>query len=162
VTARILVIASVLWPVAMAAAVWDRVDGNPALWTMALYAASSRICHQRPERSFHTSGVQWPVCARCAGLYASAPFGAFIAVIARRRRALAPVVARHDDSHVLRSRTLAAVAAAPTILTLLIEWSGLAQPGNLVRAVAAVPLGAALAFLLVQTAARPGKTDRIH
>jgi uncharacterized membrane protein len=162
VVARILVIASVLWPVAMAAAVRERVEGKPALWTMALYAAGSRICHQRPDRSFQTSGVQWPVCARCAGLYASAPFGAFVAVIARRRRASAPVVARHADSRFLQSRTLLALAAVPTMATLVVEWGGLAQPGNPVRALAAIPLGAAIAFVLVTTARQSGKTDRIH
>ena len=27
------------------------------------------ICHQRPERSFHSAGVPLPVCARCTGLH---------------------------------------------------------------------------------------------
>ena len=27
------------------------------------------ICHRKPERSFHIKGYQFPVCARCTGLY---------------------------------------------------------------------------------------------
>lgn len=27
------------------------------------------ICHRKPERSFHIKGHQFPVCARCTGLY---------------------------------------------------------------------------------------------
>lgn len=29
-----------------------------------------KICHQKPERSFFYKGNQFPVCARCTGIYA--------------------------------------------------------------------------------------------
>jgi len=29
------------------------------------------ICHRKPERSFHLKGHQFPVCARCTGIYIS-------------------------------------------------------------------------------------------
>lgn len=32
---------------------------------------SKYICHRRPERSFFIKGHQFPVCARCTGLYIS-------------------------------------------------------------------------------------------
>lgn len=35
------------------------------------------ICHGIPERSFHIKGHQFPVCARCTGLY----LGAFSTII---------------------------------------------------------------------------------
>ena len=38
-------------------------------------SVSSRICHQRPERSFAIAGIQMPVCARCSGLYVSGALG---------------------------------------------------------------------------------------
>lgn len=32
---------------------------------------SSLICHRKPERSFHVRDHQFPVCARCTGIYIS-------------------------------------------------------------------------------------------
>jgi uncharacterized membrane protein len=34
-----------------------------------IYAAFSKICHQRPERSFFIMGYPLAVCSRCTGLY---------------------------------------------------------------------------------------------
>jgi hypothetical protein len=45
---------------------------------------------------------------------------------------------------------LVAIAAVPTATTLALEWAGLAAPSNVVRAVAALPLGAAIAFVMVR------------
>ena len=55
-----------------------------------------------------------------------------------------------------RARRIAAVAALPTLLTWGIEVAGLAHPSNTVRAIAALPLGFAAAWL-VMTALVPGK-----
>jgi uncharacterized membrane protein len=148
--AKLLVAGAILWPILMAATVLERVNGRQPLWTTIVYVAGSKICHQRPERSFRTAGVQWPVCARCSGLYASAPLGALLPVMLRRRWTR-PLAVR-----------LAAIAAVPTLLTIGIEWSGLADPGNIVRSAAALPLGMAIALLLVATAAEPAKSDRVH
>jgi uncharacterized membrane protein len=43
-----------------------------------IYAAFSKICHQRPERSFFIAGHQLAVCARCTGIY----FGFSLALLA--------------------------------------------------------------------------------
>jgi uncharacterized membrane protein len=150
---RTLAMAAIVWPMILGASVWARQSGRTPIWTTAVYAASSRICHQRPDRSFQTAGVQWPVCGRCAGLYLAAPIGAIAALVASRRR---------------RSRLWQAgawpmflVAAIPTALTLAIEWPGLGAPSNLTRALAALPLGAAIAFLIVRVA-RGAPTNRIN
>jgi uncharacterized membrane protein len=138
---RALLVASIAWPLLLGATVWQRVAAGPTPWTAVVYAAASRVCHQRPERSFSTAGVQWPVCARCSGLYLSAPIGALLAplALARRRR---PV----------RSVWLLTVAGFPTALTWGIEVLGMAEPTNAVRMAAALPLGAAVAYVLVRTA----------
>ena len=39
-----------------------------------IYKLFSFLCHQRAERSFFVCGNQFPVCARCFGIY----FGVFI------------------------------------------------------------------------------------
>jgi hypothetical protein len=41
------------------------------------------------------------------------------------------------------------VAAIPTALTLAWEWSGLGSPSNVVRLVTALPLGAAILWILL-------------
>lgn len=139
---KTLTVASIVWPVVLASAVWARLDGHLPLWTLAVYAIASKICHQLPSRSFHANGVQWPVCARCAGLYLAAPFGAVAAWIGRKR----PVVRNVSAWPIL------IWAGLPTVATLAIEWPGLGAPSNLTRAIAALPLGAAIAFVVVREA----------
>ena len=126
--------------------VWQRARGTCPLWTAVVYATCSRVCHQKPERSFHSGGVPWPVCARCSGLYLAAPFGALVALGSLKRRA-AP-----------RRRLVGlAVACLPTVVTLGLEWTGIVAPSNLARALAALPAGAMIALLLVRAAAgEPG------
>jgi len=139
---KTLTAAAIAWPLLLASVVWARLDGHQPLWTTAVYLVGSKICHQLADRSFHTNGVQWPVCARCAGLYLAAPIGAVVAIAARRR----PRVWGAASWPVL------IVAAVPTVVTLAIEWPGLGAPSNLTRALAALPLGGAIAFLIVRTA----------
>ena len=134
-----LVALSILWPVTLAAATGARAGGEMPLWSAAVYLAASRLCHQRPERSFHTADTAWPVCARCSGLYLSAPIGA-VAAWSRRRR---------SSTAERKWRRGLALGALPTIGTLLVEWAGLAPVTNVMRAMAAVPLGLLVAWALI-------------
>lgn len=115
----------------------------------ATYAAGRFVCHQIPERSFHIEGRQFAVCGRCTGLYVSALAGGVIALILRRRF---PV----DD------RIALAVAAIPTGLSWGLEHIGLAAQSNTIRAVAALPLGFAAAWvviaLLLESGQRPASS----
>lgn len=138
--ARLLILGALAWPLVLGAAWWDRAahpDESPSVWAAVVYVAAGQVCHQLPERSFHTHGAKWPVCARCAGLYLAAPLGA---VMFRRRRA--PVGHRTPA-------VVFAVAAVPTALTLAWEWAGLGTPSNPVRLVTALPLGAAIVWILL-------------
>ena len=141
---RALVAASLAWPLLLGGALWQHRTAEPATWSSIVYLAASRVCHQIPARSFHTGGAQWPVCARCAGLYLSAPIGACAAVLSLRRR-------RSAQSR--RAVGWLVVAAVPTAITLGAEWLGLFPVTNMMRAVAALPLGAMIAVVLVRTAA---------
>ena len=114
------------------------------LWLAALVAApgwvvplGSFICHQRPERSFFINGQQLGVCARCMGLYAGSAIAAPVALI------VASALARD------RARALAIVAAAPTAITWLLEFAGLASFSNAARFIAALPLGFAATWLVM-------------
>jgi uncharacterized membrane protein len=110
----------------------------------ALYAAGSLICHQRPDRSFHLLSAQLPVCARCTGIYAGAALGVLGAVFFPRLRRVAA-----DTS----ARMLLAAGAALTALTLVVEWSGLSPLSNAARFAAGMPLGCAVALVVVQAVA---------
>ena len=63
------------------------VDGDPRATVAALVrVAGARVCHQRPDRSFHLSGRPMPVCGRCAGLYVSGALGLLAVAIGGRPR----------------------------------------------------------------------------
>lgn len=138
--ARLLVACALAWPVLLTGATAARIHHTAPWLSTITYLAAGRVCHQRDARSFHTNGVKWPVCGRCSGLYLAAPFGAIAALIVARRRTPRP------------SLTWLAEAALPTALTFIIEKGGIAAVGNGARFVSALPLGLALAWVIVRTA----------
>jgi uncharacterized membrane protein len=109
-----------------------------------IYVAAGHLCHQKPERSFHSGDRSLPVCARCTGLYLSAPLGlAFVLV--RPRRAARDVAAPDRAYH--RWRIAIVLALVPTVLSVAIEqFTGMT--GNVSRALTAAPLGAIVAALV--------------
>ena len=140
-----------LWLVAAPAAASSWPAG-PVRWAVAAtYRAGAVICHQRDSRSFHVSGVGMPVCSRCFGLYAGAAAGAAAALgwmLAARRRGAG---AFRLPLTPLRAAVLA--SAAPTLATWLAEHLAGIEVTLLARALAALPLGAAVAALVVAWAA---------
>jgi uncharacterized membrane protein len=108
-----------------------------------LYAAGSLICHQLPERSFYLGAFQLPVCARCTGIYLGGAAGAVATMTWRitRRRALTRIRTTHI-------RTVLLAGAVPTAVTFGLEWLGGWPMTNEVRALAGLPLGAAVAFVV--------------
>ena len=107
----------------------------------ALYALGSRICHQIPARSFHLLGSQLPVCGRCLGIYGGAAVGMLI-----------PAITRRGESRLKRigPRAVLLAGAAPTAVTLVLEWGGAWSGSNAWRAAAGVPLGVAVALVVAQ------------
>jgi len=140
--AIVLVVASVAWPVLLASATWPQAVGRPAAWSAVVYLAASRVCHQLPERSFHTAGVQWPVCGRCSGLYLAAPLGALAGVLVSARRL--------PDRRAVVGLT---AAALPALVTFGLEHLTTVPVGNVTRLLTALPLGATVAFVIVRVAA---------
>ena len=120
---------------------FGRADaGSARVAAAAAYLFGSTVCHQRPDRSFHIAGVRLPVCTRCTGLYLAAPFGLLLA--ARRRR---------SETHREAVRLLLMASAVPTLVTVLLEVLRVWQPSGVVRALAAIPLGAAVAWIVGAT-----------
>jgi uncharacterized membrane protein len=128
--------ASLLWLAAIVAAPSGlAADATPLARASAdvIYLTGHTVCHQRPERSFSRAGHPLPVCARCTGIYAAAPVVCLIALVL-------PAGLLGAASRRLATPQAIAIAALPTILTVLIEWTtGWTDAG--VRAAAGVALG---------------------
>jgi uncharacterized membrane protein len=133
-----LTVAALLWTAAIVTAPRALGSGRFGVVAAVVYAGSSRICHQRPERSFSTEGLRWPVCARCAGLYFSGALGALLGWFGLGRWRASG------------ARWLLVIAALPTATTWGLEVAGLASFSNMARAVAAIPLGIAAGWLFIR------------
>jgi uncharacterized membrane protein len=133
-----LTCAALTWAVVILVVPLAASHGRVPLLTVAAYEIGSRICHQRPERSFHLAGVQMPVCARCFGLYAGGAAGLMLAWIVRL-------------SSGSRTRLALAIGAAPIAVTVGLEWIGLIQTSNAVRWLTGVPLGLVAGFVIVRS-----------
>jgi hypothetical protein len=154
---RAFVAASIVWAALLPVAPFAASQPAPApIWyglAFVVYGAGSFICHQMPARSFHSWSAQWPVCARCTGIYFGA---AVVAVITMVRLPPSPLRGyggprKPDPTYDTgRARVLLAVAALPTAVTLISEWTTGVTPSNAIRALAGAPLGAAIAFIIVE------------
>jgi uncharacterized membrane protein len=144
VIAPAIVLASVAWLALLLIA-----PLAPTSLAALVYAVGSVVCHQIPERSFHLAGFQYPVCARCLGIYAGAAAVASIHLLgvlvvdSAQWRMLSPWAARR----------VFLVSAVPTLLTVGFEWIGVWPGTNVVRAVAGVALGAAGALVVMSALA---------
>ncbi len=149
--AGLFAVVTVLWLAALVAAPYAAVHAgrrSPAyVAATGVYLVGSVICHQQARRSFHLDTVQLPVCARCLGIYAAAPVGAWLGLLlTRRRRSPWPV-----DGQDRRWRGWLIAAAAPTVVTVVTEWvSGVMTPGSL-RFAAGLPIGFTVAWFIAVT-----------
>jgi hypothetical protein len=123
-----------------------------------VYRAGSLVCHQQHDRSFAVRGMQVPVCARCAGLYAGAGLGAAAALawaVASRRRTFAP-----PGVPLAAFRRVAVACAVPTAAAWAAEHGAGLDVPNLARALFALPLGAVVASIVTLWAANVRFHDR--
>jgi uncharacterized membrane protein len=143
---RVYLAGALMWAAMIpAGALASLPGGSGAAYAFALsvYAFGHVICHQLPARSFQLSGVVLPVCARCTGIYAGAAVASLGLIAAGR-------FARSTGALVTASasRRVLAAALAPTAVTLVYEWTTGNTPANWIRAMAGVPLGAAVTWLV--------------
>jgi hypothetical protein len=145
---RVAVASSMAWALLLPLAPFAASQPAPApVWyalAFVVYGAGSVVCHQLPERSFFLGPAQWPVCARCAGIYVGAAVAALWCLGSgfSRTRATAPPLRPS-------TRSMLAAAAAPTAATLVYEWTTGDMPSHAVRALTGAPLGAAIVFVVV-------------
>jgi uncharacterized membrane protein len=114
-----------------------------------IFAVGSVICHQRPERSFFLDGHQFPVCARCTGLYLSAFTGLFAWVAFKTASRWRPLA--FDPRLAMR---VIAIAAIPTAVSVAMGVTGLWDGSNMTRALLAVPLGASAGAIVAAVATK--------
>lgn len=115
---------------------------------MFAYAAGGLVCHQLPERSFHWGAWQFPVCARCTGLYLSAVAGLATWAIVR--------MGRGRPLHVQPRWAIAILGATalPTLASLAAAAVGAWDAGNAGRALLSIPLGATTGALVAAAVAK--------
>lgn len=153
----VLVALSIAWAVLLPLASFAASQPAPArFWhrlAFFVYGAGSFMCHQLPLRSFHLWSAQMPVCARCTGIYVGAAAAAIVGGVWTVRR-----------PSLVHARVLLAVAALPTAVTLIYEWTTGDTPSNVIRALAGAPLGAAVAFVVVNALAtrRPSPAPELR
>jgi uncharacterized membrane protein len=140
--AALITAGAISWSAALLVAPYALTSRSPRVASVAaaMYRAAGLICHQRPERSFHLAGAQLPVCGRCTGLYVSGAAAAMLAWILSRR----PRVPR-------RTRLTILLASVPTLLSVSLELAGLLYSSNTLRAISALPLGAAAGWIFIQS-----------
>jgi H+/Cl- antiporter ClcA len=109
-----------------------------------LYAFAAHLCHQRPERSLSpVLGAAAGLCTVLRHLYGRGGWICCCHCTCLEERGLwrpSP-------------RTLLLAGAAPTVMTVLMEWSGAWSGSNTARAAAGATLGLAVAFVVAQAAA---------
>ena len=154
---RAFLAGSALWVAALPLAAFaaSRPSAPSVVYAFALgvYAIGHVVCHQLPIRSFHLWSASLPVCARCAGIYLGAAATAIAIAVARRRRlAEARLVRRsakrEGGSAKADPRAVLLLAFIPTLITLVFEWTTGVMPANWIRALAGLPLGAAVAWAI--------------
>ena len=117
------------------------------LFLAFVFAVGSVICHQLPERSFFVGDYQFPVCARCAGLYVSGAAGlagwwAIKLLRGWRPQPVPPASAPWATAGQARwAMGLLLIAATPTLVSYLTGMLGVWDGSNITRALLAVPLG---------------------
>lgn len=114
-----------------------------------IFSIGSLICHQRPERSFFWGTHQFPVCARCTGLYVSAAIGLTTWISIKFTNGWRP---RPIDPQ--RARIFLIAAALPTVVSLASGALGIWDGTNITRALLAIPLGATAGAIVAAVATK--------
>jgi len=149
---RAFIAGAVVWAAMLPAAAFAASRPAPAsAWygfAFVVYGAGSVLCHQLPARSFHLWATQLPVCARCTGIYAGGAIAAVVSVVRLKPDATYFHATYVGADRTRRARLLLATAFVPTAATLAFEWTTGQAPSNAVRALAGLPLGAAVVWIM--------------
>ncbi len=101
--------------------------------------ASTLVCHQRPDRSFHWRGRPLPLCARCTGFYLALPIGLAAALLLQV----------YAGASYLAWLVVTLVAVAPMALDGLTQLLGFRTSTNLLRLATGVLAGAVIGIDII-------------
>lgn len=145
---RIALTLASLWILLLFLPPWLMAAGQ---FTSALpgYQVFSVICHQLPERSWHSFGFPLAVCSRCAAIYVGGLVGLLMYPLA------VGVVGRQDYAG--RSRRWLLLSLLPMLIDVMLDWSGLVRNTFVTRTLTGLIVGVAAAlhlyYLIVESVA---------
>ena len=103
-----------------------------------VYSAYSPICHQVDGRCFHLFEAKWGVCIRCSAIY----FGFFLSLL------LYPLF-RRLSSPSYPGRWWIALAVAPMVIDILLNFTGIYPNTPLTRTITGMMFGSMLPLYIV-------------
>lgn len=110
------------------------------------FAIGASVCHQIPSHSFTKNGIQFPLCARCTGLYLSSTFGLIYLFSQGRKKGLP------KREYLLFLLLLALTWAGDGLNSLISDFLGrpfLYETTNLIRLITGSGMGLVMSTTLV-------------
>ncbi len=133
----VLVFGSLLFLTLIAGAPLLRADNHGTVAAI-IYGAFSKICHQRPERSFFLAGHPLAVCSRCTGIYVGAFLGLITYPLIRSLR----ITTAPDRKWLF-------VAAVPMVVDIAVDLLGIWHNTHSSRLISGLILGGAAVFYVM-------------
>jgi uncharacterized membrane protein len=132
----ILILLTAFWCIGILLA--PALQANHPVASAIVYSAYSPICHQIDHRCFHLFEAKWGVCIRCSAIY----FSFFLSLL------LYPLF-RRLSSPLFPGRWWIALAVAPMILDVLLNFTGIHPSTPLTRTITGMLFGSVLPFYIL-------------
>jgi uncharacterized membrane protein len=132
----ILVLLTAFWCIGILLA--PALQANHPVASSMVYSAYSPICHQIDGRCFHFFDAKWGVCIRCSAIY----FSFFLSLL------LYPLF-RRLSSPLYPGRWWIALAVAPMILDVLLNFTGIHTSTPMTRTISGILFGSVLPFYIL-------------
>lgn len=81
------------------------------IWLKLMKIGARLGCHQRPDRSFFYKGYQFPVCARCTGLFVGYFVGIAIFMLCHISYMQAIILCMHNSEYEFKAGRVAGKSA---------------------------------------------------
>lgn len=104
------------------------------------YQVFSVICHQIPERSWHSLGFPLAVCSRCTAIYLGGMVGLLVYPLA--------VGSVEQRAYASRSRRWLLLSLLPMLVDVILDWAGIIRNTFITRTLTGLIVGVAAALHL--------------